>query len=130
MDITQVLADKDLLGRLSKEFELLKKAGGATDFDAWLQQRLREAAASKLLNAGPGQPLEPRHGAAAVDGEHAASAQPSDPTANAVSLPAPADAPAAVPGAHAHALQAPAAQPEPLTAAVPPEQLGFSFKAV
>ncbi|GLC63413.1 hypothetical protein PLESTF_000033600 [Pleodorina starrii] len=47
MDLERFVANRELLERLSREYELLKASGGKSnvDYAAWVRQRLREAAA-------------------------------------------------------------------------------------
>ncbi|GFR40784.1 hypothetical protein Agub_g1399 [Astrephomene gubernaculifera] len=45
MDLEHFIGNRELLERLSREYELLQASGAEVDYAAWVRQRLREAAA-------------------------------------------------------------------------------------
>ncbi|GLI69766.1 hypothetical protein VaNZ11_014448 [Volvox africanus] len=45
MDLERFIGNRELLERLSREYELLKASGADVDYAAWVRQRLRDAAA-------------------------------------------------------------------------------------
>ncbi|KAG2433517.1 hypothetical protein HYH02_012635 [Chlamydomonas schloesseri] len=51
MDLEGFVANRELLERLSREYELLKASGAEVDYAAWVRQRLREAAAQIAASA-------------------------------------------------------------------------------
>eukprot|EP00877_Chromochloris_zofingiensis_P006807 jgi/Chrzof1/237/Cz01g08100.t1 len=46
MDVAQLIANRPLLSQLSQEYEHLKRSGAAVDYDAWIKDRLAQAAAA------------------------------------------------------------------------------------
>eukprot|EP00198_Chlamydomonas_reinhardtii_P003944 XP_001693280.1 predicted protein [Chlamydomonas reinhardtii] len=72
MDLEGFVANRELLERLSREYELLKASGAEVDYAAWVRQRLR-AAAAELAESAADDNEQQASGDAAADGGSGAS---------------------------------------------------------
>ncbi|KAG2442321.1 hypothetical protein HXX76_002407 [Chlamydomonas incerta] len=73
MDLEGFVANRELLERLSREYELLKASGAEVDYAAWVRQRLREAAADLAASAAGVDERQAAGGAAAGGGSGASN---------------------------------------------------------
>ncbi|KAG2498147.1 hypothetical protein HYH03_003905 [Edaphochlamys debaryana] len=79
MDLEKFIGHKELLERLSREYELLKASGAVVDYPAWVRQRLREAAAElAVAKAPPGSPSAEPGDTSVLGGASGVDAEPAD----------------------------------------------------